>query len=175
MLNKLSNISRSAWYWILLITIGIASEGIALFYQYVLDFRPCVLCIHTRIGVLGFVIIAGLALLVRRSGKLLVVAHVLTTLIMIGLVERSYQLLGTERGWVFGSCDFDLGLPEWLALQEWLPAVFKVWEACGYTPELFFGITMAEALLFMFASLALVSIVLTVAAVMIRNQGANRL
>jgi disulfide bond formation protein DsbB len=53
-----------------------------------------------------------------------------------------------------------------LALQEWFPALFKVWEACGYTPELLFGITMAEALLVMSASLVLVSFMLTVAAFM---------
>ncbi|MDH3971388.1 MAG: disulfide bond formation protein B, partial [Gammaproteobacteria bacterium] len=37
--------------------------------------------------------------------------------------------------------------PSWFALDQWFPAMFKVWEACGYTPELLFGVTMAEALL----------------------------
>ena len=164
MLDKIFSLSQSIWYWLLLIIVGIASEGIALFYQYALDVRPCVLCIHTRIWILGLIIVASLALLIRRSGKLVVVAHALTTLIMAGLLERSYQLLGTERGWVFGSCDFDLGLPKWLALEEWFPSMFKVWEACGYTPELLFGITMAEALLVMSASMVLISFVLTVTA-----------
>jgi disulfide bond formation protein DsbB len=163
-LDKIISLSQSIWYWILLIIVGITSEGIALFYQYALDVRPCVLCIHTRIWILGLIIVASLALLIRHSGKLLVVAHALTTLIVAGLLERSYQLLGTERGWVFGSCDFDLGLPKWLALEEWFPSMFKVWEACGYTPELLFGITMAEALLVMSASMVLISIVLTVTA-----------
>lgn len=81
---------------------------------------------------------------------------------MAGVTERAYQLLGTERGWTFGSCDFDLGLPHWLALQEWFPAMFKVWEACGYTPELLFGVTMAEGLLALSSSLALVSLALAV-------------
>ena len=164
MLDKIFSLSQSIWYWLLLIVVGIASEGIALFYQYALDVRPCVLCIHTRIWILGLIIVASLALLIRHSGKLLVVAHTLTTLIMAGLLERSYQLLGTERGWVFGSCDFDLGLPKWLALEEWFPSMFKVWEACGYTPELLFGITMAEALLVMSASMVLISFALTVTA-----------
>ena len=164
MLDKIFSLSQSIWYWLLLIIVGIASEGIALFYQYALDVRPCVLCIHTRIWILGLIIVASLALLIRRSGKLVVVAHALTTLIMAGLLERSYQLLGTERGWVFGSCDFDLGLPKWLALEEWFPSMFKVWEACGYTPELLFGITMAEALLVMSASMVLISFVLTITA-----------
>ena len=40
-----------------------------------------------------------------------------------------------------------LGLPSWFALDEWFPVLFGVWEACGDTPELLFGITMAEALI----------------------------
>ncbi len=169
MLNKISSLGQSPWYWLSLIAIGLGSESIALFYQYVLDLRPCVLCIHVRIWMLALVIVASLALLIRHSRKLLVVAHVLVTLIMAGLLETSYQLLGTERGWVFGSCDFNLGLPEWLALEEWLPSVFKVWEACGYTPELLFGVTMAEALLVMSASLLLISCALIVSAFVRRS------
>ncbi len=162
MLDKISSFARSAWYWVSLIAIGATSEGVALYYQYALDTRPCVLCIHVRIWMLCLILIASLALLIRRSRKLLVVMHTLTTLIVAGLLNTSYQLLGTERGWVFGSCDFNLGLPEWLALEEWLPSLFKIWEACGYTPELLFGVTMAEALLVMSASLMLISFVLTV-------------
>jgi len=30
------------------------------------------------------------------------------------------------------------GLSGWFALDEWMPLVFKVWEPCGYTPELLF-------------------------------------
>ncbi len=162
MLDKISSFARSAWYWLSLIAIGVTSEGVALYYQYALDVRPCVLCIHVRIWMLCLIFIASLALLIRHSKKLLVVTHTLITLILAGLLNTSYQLLGTERGWVFGSCDFNLGLPEWLALEEWLPSLFKIWEACGYTPELLFGVTMAEALLVMSASLMLISFVLTV-------------
>ncbi len=40
----------------------------------------------------------------------------------------------------------DSSLPNWFALDKWWPTVFEVMEPCGYTPELLFGITMAEAL-----------------------------
>ena len=81
---------------------------------------------------------------------------------MVGLFERSYMLLGTERGTVMASCNFDLGLPSWLAFDKWLPAVFEVQASCGYTPELLFGITMAEGLIVMSSALVIISALLSV-------------
>ncbi|MFC6670264.1 hypothetical protein [Marinobacterium aestuariivivens] len=40
----------------------------------------------------------------------------------------------------------DSGLPAWFAPDQWWPWMFEIWEPCGYTPEMPFGITMAEAL-----------------------------
>ena len=113
--------------------------------------------------------VALLALLVRTNRILRTIAHALTAVMMVGLLERSWMLLGTERGFVVGNCDFDLGLPAWLALDTWFPSVFKVWEACGYTPELLFGITMAEGLLVMSAAMVLGTTALTIATVLDRN------
>ncbi|MDH3858432.1 MAG: hypothetical protein OEV07_10590 [Gammaproteobacteria bacterium] len=39
----LVNLSTQNRYWVGLILIGIALEGVALYYQYVLDEWPCVL------------------------------------------------------------------------------------------------------------------------------------
>ena len=89
----------------------------------------------------------------------------LNPVLSIGLLERAWMLLGIERGTVEGSCSFDSGLPAWFALDQWFPAIFKVWEACGYTPELLFGITMAESLVLLGAVALLVSITMTVASV----------
>jgi disulfide bond formation protein DsbB len=163
MLNKLTTIGNSAWYWLALIALGFSMEAIALIYQYMLDYYPCVLCIHVRIWVLGIILTALLGLLVRRVRGLRLTAHVLMTGMMAGLLERSWMLLGIERGTVEGSCDFDSGLPAWFALDQWFPAMFKVWEACGYTPELLLGITMAEGLVVLSAALLLISAVLTIA------------
>jgi len=82
-------------------------------------------------------------------------AALLTLLISyIALIERSWELLGTERGFIMGSCSFDLGLPNWLAVDQWLPFLFKVETTCGYTPEIALGFSMAEVLLASFGLLA---------------------
>jgi disulfide bond formation protein DsbB len=147
MWDKLAGMGRSGGYWLALLLLGLAMEGMALFYQYRLDYPPCVLCIHVRIWVLGLMAVAAAALGRRRHPLWVAGLHGLVALLMGGMLERSWQLLGTERGWIFGSCNMDAGLPAWFALDRWFPAVFEVKEACGYTPELLFGVTMAEGLL----------------------------
>jgi len=162
MLNRLGAIGAGAWYWLAILATGLSLEAVALYYQYALDYYPCVLCIHVRIWVLGFVLAAMLALFVRSFRYLRTLMHGLTVVLSLGLLERAWMLLGIERGTVEGSCSFDSGLPAWFALDQWFPALFKVWEACGYTPELLFGITMAESLVLLGAATLLVSVTMTV-------------
>ena len=160
MLNTLANIAMSRWYWLALLVLGVSLEATALYFQYVLDYGPCVLCIQVRIWVLGLLLVALLALAVHgtRAGRL--TAHLLTTVVLAGLVQRAWLLLGIERGFAAGECGFDLGLPAWLPLDRWFPAMFQVHEACGYTPTLPFGFTMAEVLLPFTSALLLLSIAL---------------
>jgi len=163
MLNRLAVIGAGAWYWLAILVTGLSLDAVALYYQYGLDYYPCVLCIHVRIWVLGFVLVALLALFVRSFRYLRTLMHGLTVVLSIGLLERAWMLLGIERGSVEGSCSFESGLPDWFALDQWFPALFKVWEACGYTPELLFGVTMAESLVLLGAVALLVSVTMTVA------------
>ncbi len=159
--DRLDRIARGPAWWLGLIALGVAMEATALYYQYALDYYPCVLCIHVRIWTLGVIVLALIALAVRRRPLLRLLAHGLTTVLMAGLLERSWRLLGTERGFIEGSCTFDAGLPPWFALDRWLPWMFQVQDACGYTPELLFGVTMAEALTVLAATLLVFSAALT--------------
>ncbi len=159
----LVNLGKQQRYWAALILIGLALEGGALYYQYALGELPCVLCIHVRIAVLAFVLLAAVALFATRSIAAMRIFHGLNSLIMVWLVERSWQVLAVERGWVFGDCGLSLGMPAWFAIDEWLPSVFEVQTSCGYTPLLFFEVTMAEALLVISALMLIISAVVFIA------------
>jgi len=153
----LYNLVNSSKYWLACIFAGISALLIALLYQYAFDEWPCVLCIHIRLWITLLIIVSIAALLLHNFKTLNLFSHFSLMLIAIGLTERSYMLLGTERGFVFGDCGFDVGLPAWLAIEAWIPWVYKVESSCGYTPELVFGITMAEALMVMSVGLLVLS------------------
>jgi disulfide bond formation protein DsbB len=153
----LINLSMQRRYWVALVLVGIVLEAAALYHQYVLDEWPCVLCIHVRIWVIAFILLGIVAIFCTHSRLAMRTAHALSVVIMAGLLERSWRVLAVERGWIFGDCEMDLGMPTWFALDKWIPSLFEVQTSCGYTPLLLFGITMAEVLLVFSAALLIIS------------------
>jgi disulfide bond formation protein DsbB len=156
--NQLKYIAHSRWYWLIYIIGSISLIAIALYFQYARDELPCVMCIQIRLWFSLLIIVSFIGLLARRIRAINTLVQVSIVLIAVGLVERSYKLLGTERGFWDGHCGFDLGLPAWFAIDKWLPWLFRVETTCSYTPEILFGITMAETLMVMSVVLLLVSV-----------------
>lgn len=159
----LLNLVHQRRYWFALFALGLALEASALYYQYALDEWPCVMCIHIRIAVFGFMLIALAGMVSIRSSGATRLLHGLNTAIIAWMAERSYQVLAVERGWTFGDCDMDLGAPDWFAIDKWLPSVFEVKTSCGYTPYIVGQITMAEVLMAFSVLLLLLSAILFIA------------
>ncbi|MEM7195102.1 MAG: disulfide bond formation protein B [Pseudomonadota bacterium] len=140
------NLSQSRPFWAFLVIFCLFLEVVALYYQYQLDYLPCVLCIHVRMLLALLIILGILGWLCAGNRSISRVFLILTMAVWIWMLERSYQLLATERGWNLGECSMESGLPSWLALEKWFPWLFHIHEPCGYTPYLLFQISMAEAL-----------------------------
>ncbi len=156
-MGQLKKISQSQWYWLLIIAAGFSLLLSALYFQWVAEELPCLMCIQVRLLISLLIIVSSVAMLVRGNRVLNSVAHLSAVFIAVALTERSYQLLGTERGFVFGDCGFSLGLPAWFAIEDWIPWLYRVETSCGYTPEIIFGITIAEVLMLMSAVFLLLS------------------
>jgi disulfide bond formation protein DsbB len=75
-MHRIKETSEQNLYWIFLILVGLSMEAAGLYYQYVLDEWPCVLCIHIRIWILGFVVVAILAILLKRFKPVIPALHV---------------------------------------------------------------------------------------------------
>lgn len=170
MINRLERINRSAWFWMGLIVLALALEAGALYYQYIMDYPPCVLCVHVRAWVLAILVAALLGLFLRHSKWGLVLANALTLGAALGMLERSYQTLGVEMGWVEGTCgNMQANFPSWLKLDEWLPAVFEPLDSCGMTPWLIPQfLSMAQGLVLIAGVLSVLLFIFLVASVFYR-------
>lgn len=171
-LTQLTILSQNKWYWLLYISGSLTLLIIALFFQHAFDELPCVMCIQVRLLISLLIIVSCFGLFTRNRRVLNMISNISVIMVAAALSERSYMLLGTERGFVFSDCGFDLGLPAWFAVEQWLPWLYRVETSCGYTPEVIFGITMAEALMVMSATLLLLSLCVFVASFIRINHSA---
>jgi len=133
--------------WSLLILLGVTLEAVALYYQYELKALPCTLCIKFRVFVVLLILVGFIGLWFKQSKVGLGLASILLLLTALGMLEVSYQLLGTERGFILSECSVASIFPTWFALDQWIPWLFEIQTTCGYTPVIAFGITMAESLM----------------------------
>jgi len=154
----------SRWYWLVLALGGLGLLAVALYYQYALGEEPCQVCIHARIWVTAFTLLALVMCVLPTSKLLYSAANLLVIACAVGLAERSWYLYQIENGRGDGSCEFQLGMPEWFALDRWFPDLFEVRNLCTYTPEMLFGLSMAESLLLAAAGVAAYAVVSLVSA-----------
>jgi len=145
----------SRWYGAFFATTGMGLLAVALVYQYALGEEPCQVCIHARLWVSAWLITGLLLFLAPQGFFVRSLGHLAIVVAGIGLAERALTLYRLENGIGNGSCEFQLGMPDWFAVDRWLPWLFEVRNLCSFTPEIALGITMAEALLMTAAALSI--------------------
>ena len=157
-MTRLSQFLQSRWYWLALALLGIALLGVALYYQYALGDEPCQVCIHARLWVVAFTLVALIVLVTPQTSLLRVVGNVGVLIAGAGLFERARYLYRLENGVGDGSCQFQLGMSDWFAVDRWMPWLFEVRNLCSFTPEMLLGLSMAETLMGVGVGVCLVAV-----------------
>lgn len=133
-------------YWLSIAALGFALLVIALYYQHALGEEPCQVCVQIRLWVVAITGVGLIMLLMPNRALSAVLGNSLLLVCCLGMLERSWLLYQLENGRGNGSCEFQLGMPDWFAVDRWFPEVFEVRNLCSFTPELFWGLSMAEGL-----------------------------
>ena len=157
-MTTLSQFLQSRWYWLALALFGIALLSVALYYQYALGDEPCQVCIHARLWVVAFTLIALIMLITPQITLARVLGNLGVLTAAAGLFERARYLYRLENGIGDGSCQFQLGMPDWFAVDRWMPWLFEVRNLCSFTPEMLFGLSMAETLMAVGAGICLLAL-----------------
>jgi len=156
--SSLANLLQSRWYWAVVSALGFMLLAVALYYQYALGDEPCQVCIHARLWVVAFILIGLIMLIAPQITLLRFLGNLGVIIAGAGLFERARYLYRLENGIGDGSCQFQLGMPDWFAVDRWMPWLFEVRNLCSFTPEMLLGLSMAETLMALGAGVCLVAI-----------------
>lgn len=132
MINYIANLGRnsSAWVWLLLSTFLL--EVTALYFQYGMELRPCIMCIYQRTAVFGIMFAAILPLLTNNIITRLLAYVIWGVSAVWGLViaVEHVEIQGAKNSF-FATCEIVPNFPSWAPLHEWLPNIFAATGDCG--------------------------------------------
>ena len=135
------------YFWLAGIAYFVVMECIALYYQYVLQFFPCALCVQVRAWVVGAIIGAAVSVYFRTRFWIRFVGLCAIIFFLGGALYTSWYALGVENGTIISSCTIGAGFPSFMPLDQWIPFFFGANGPCGQSPEMWFGFSMVETLL----------------------------
>jgi len=145
-LKFLSNLSQNSRAWQLLALSALCLELTALYFQYVMDLAPCIMCVYQRVaiwaiffaGIIGsigfnFALTRMLAYGLWATGS---IWGLLIALEHVDMQSASFSL--------FFSCEFIPNFPSWAPLHQWIPALFEATGDCGKISWELFGYSMPQ-------------------------------
>lgn len=138
--------SRSAWFLLALSALGL--ELTTLYFQYVMQLEPCVLCVYERNAV-AIIFLAGICGLINPK---IVILRVGGYLLWAGGIAWGLYLSVMHSGIQMGlikdsaSCDFAANYPSWMQLDQWLPWLFMPTGFCEDIQWQFLGLSIPQVM-----------------------------
>lgn len=135
------------WFWFLIAFVCVGLEVWALYFQLVLEYYACELCIYTRIWLTGMAIAALPGIWLHQSPITRKVLLILLLFFSVCLAYVTWRLVGIEYG--FGppsTCSIMTVFPSWARFDEWWPVMFEVQDSCQATPLVLWRLSMADGL-----------------------------
>lgn len=137
--------SQQKLSWIILAASGLALLLAALYFQHVMDLRPCINCIYQRTAVIGVLLAAIIPLFYNHSMTRLFAYIIWGYSCIQGLI-----VVRTHLDIIFSTspfppiCDIVPNFPSFMPLHEWLPSIFAATGICNENSWQFLGMGMAN-------------------------------
>ncbi len=147
MFQALKSLSGQRWPWIVLAVSALFLVAAGLYFQYALNYQPCIKCIYIRVAFAGIFVAAVIGLLAPSNKALRwlsLLAWLAAALFGLWQAQQLVDIEQTLANGGFTTCALFANFPSWLALDQWLPAVFEVTGTCGGVDWQFWGMSMAQ-------------------------------
>ncbi|MDP4943980.1 disulfide bond formation protein DsbB [Alishewanella sp. SMS8] len=162
MFQALKSLSLKRWPWLLLAFTALLFEASGLYFQYVLNFQPCIKCIYIRAAFLGILVAGLIGAFAPRHPLGRFVANLAWLGAALYGFWQAQELVAIEQTLASGgftTCALFADFPSWLALDRWFPAVFEVTGTCGGVSWQFASLSMAQWSRIIMFSYSVVSVV----------------
>lgn len=152
-MNYLSNITTSQRPWLLLAASALGLELSALFFQYVLDLAPCIMCVYQRLAILAIFAAGAIGSTGHNNILARTLAYILwgTGAIWGLIIALEHVEMQGNSGSLFFSCEFIPNFPIWAPLHEWIPFLFEATGDCGEISWQFFDYSMPQWMIVVYA------------------------
>ncbi|GLX80059.1 disulfide bond formation protein B [Thalassotalea insulae] len=158
-----SNLSVNKNAWLLLALSALALEFAALFFQYILDLKPCIMCIYQRVAIWAIFLAGIIGYFGCQQVLFRLIAYAFWGVGAIwGLLIaiEHVEIQSSTTSFLFG-CEIIPNFPQWAPLHEWLPSLFAATGDCGEISWQFLGYSMPQWMIVVYGLYsALFSIVL---------------
>lgn len=152
MINYLASLSRQPGAWALLFLSALGLEASALYFQYVMELQPCIMCIYQRTAVFGIMFSALLPMLANNILTRLVGYCGWAVSAIWGLqIAIEHVNIQTAANPFFATCEIVPNFPQWAPLHEWLPSIFAATGDCGDIDWSFLDMSMPQWMIVVFA------------------------
>ncbi len=150
--SALSNWAEQKWSWGLLFASAFVLELIALYFQYAMDLKPCIMCIYQRTAVIGVILAALLPLLMNNVfTRLIAFVGWGISAIWGLLIALEHVDLQNNSNPFFASCEIVPHFPTFMPLHTWLPKMFAATGDCGDIDWVFLDMSMPQWMIVIFA------------------------
>lgn len=145
-MKLLSDLTTNNRAWQLLAVSALGLEFSALFFQYILELKPCIMCIYQRVAIWA-IFFAGV---IGSLGSQFVLARIAayglwgTGAIWGLLIALEHVEIQTSAMPFLYSCEFVPNFPSWAPLHEWIPPLFAATGDCGDIDWQFLGYSMPQ-------------------------------
>ncbi|TPH14657.1 disulfide bond formation protein DsbB [Litorilituus lipolyticus] len=153
----LSDITTSGRAWALLALSALGLELCALFFQYIMDLAPCIMCVYQRLAIAAIIVAGLIGSVLHQFALARVIAYALwaTGSIWGLIIALEHVEMQSSTASLFFSCEFTPNFPTWAPLHEWLPFLFEATGDCGEISWQFLGYSMPQWMVVVFAAYSL--------------------
>lgn len=169
-LPYLSNLSTYRWPWGLLLFTTLSLEICALYFQYALELRPCIMCIYQRTAVFG-IMLACLPVWITNTMLTRLIAFIgwgVSAIWGFFIAWEHVDIQGASNSF-FATCEIVPNFPSWLPLHEWLPNLFAATGDCGDINWSFLQLSMPQWMMVIFTIYSVIWLVVLSSRLMIKR------